>query len=100
MITLSNGKKRYTYSDFENYKLKSDQTYRVQNLKKMAKGVPFQFTVWSDEQLDRLFEDEVIDDVNFTICLGKSAEKGYSWNRGYAQERDMTISELKGIGEL
>ena len=68
-------KKYYTYSDYENYKLTYGQVFRVVDLRKENHNT---FTAWSEEQLQRLFEDGVIDDVNFRVMTAKSAEMGYS----------------------
>lgn len=93
-------KKYYTYSDYENYKLANDQVFFCYDLRKKAAGECFQFTIWSEDQLHRLYEEEQIDDVNFRIGLKKSAEKGYSWTRDVSQRHGKSITELKLEGIL
>ena len=38
------------------------------------------FTVWSKEQLKRLLDEGIIDDVNYSCCVAVSAEMGYSYS--------------------
>ena len=74
MITHE-GKEYFSYSDYSDYTLRSGQVFKVVDLRKKMRNT---FTVWSNEQLNRLFEDGVIDDEHFRVMLGKSAEMGYS----------------------
>ena len=74
MITHNN-KEYFSYSDYSDYSLTTGQVFKVVDLRKEDHNT---FTAWSNEQLNRLFEDGVIDDENFRVMLGKSAEMGYS----------------------
>lgn len=85
----------FTYSDFSEYKLKGDQTYYVSDMVKKAAGKPSSFTVWSDDQLDRLYENGTIDDINFKVVLAKSAENGYSYNTDTAKKAGMSVGDAK-----
>lgn len=59
-------------------KLRYGQKYIVQDLRMYDKGEPYAYSVWSEEQLQRLKEAGEIDDVNFRIVVAKSGTLGYS----------------------
>lgn len=87
-----------TVSDFVGVKLKQGQVFYADDLRKKANGEPYRFTIWSEEQLERLFESGRIDDTNFAIGTRKSGEMGYSWNRDVAGQEGRSITELKNEG--
>ena len=91
-------KKYYTYSDYADYTLTTGQVFRVADLRKENNNT---FTVWSEEQLHRLYEDEVIDDVNFRVMTGKSAEMGYSSSIASRKEdKERMQKKLEEMQEL
>ena len=67
--------KHRTPSQCLEMKLKSYNNFYVTDRRKTERR---SFTVWSKEQLQRLLDEGVIDDTNFSCCIAVSAEMGYS----------------------
>ena len=57
--------------------LKPWQVFRVTDLRKESSNT---FTVWSNEQMDRLLEEGVVNPEYQRIVFGVSAELGYSYS--------------------
>jgi hypothetical protein len=71
MVTMMNN----SIVDWCNTKLKPWQKFMVRDNRLESHNT---FPVWSVEQLERLFEDGVIDDTHHTVFTAVSATMGYS----------------------
>jgi hypothetical protein len=64
-----------TIVDWTNTKLKPWQKFMVRDNRLTERNT---FPVWSVEQLERLYEEGVIDDAHHTVFTAVSATMGYS----------------------
>lgn len=87
-------------NEIMNVKLRAGQVFYCYDLRKKALGEPYQSSIWSEEQLKRLFESGEIDDVNFVFNIRKSAEMGYSYNSDTARNSKRSITDLKKEGVI
>lgn len=61
--------------DALNVKLKGHQKFLVTDHRKPDHNT---FSVWSEEQLERMYENDSIDDTHFSVVVAVSATMGYS----------------------